>query len=351
MEKIKLAVLFGGASSEHEVSLVSAGSVLSHLSLEKYEIICIGITKSGKWLHYAGSFDQIPDGRWEKHPSNQEVWLRLNQKEPGLYLSKTGQLLQVDCAFPVLHGKNGEDGSIQGLFEMAGIPYVGCNIISSADCMDKSVTHILAEREGIKMARWHLIHKSELNSISSFADIVEKEFGFPVFVKPVNAGSSVGISKASSRQELLKGIELAFQHDDKVIVEETIVGKEIECAVLGTNSPEVSIPGEIVPCNEFYDYEAKYQADSKLIIPASIDKETTKAMQETAKKAFLALGCKGLARVDFFVNEQNQVILNEINTMPGFTSISMYPKLWDASGLPYEKLLEKLVDIALYPER
>lgn len=347
MQKTRLAVFFGGVSSEHEISLVSAASVLRHIPKDSFSVFCVGITKQGKWLYYTGPIDDIPDGKWEKHPDNQPVFISPNPEDRGFFLPDSGERIRVDCAFPVLHGKNGEDGSIQGIFEIAGIPYVGCGILSSAACMDKSVTHILAERQGIAMARWKLIRRYQQESVIPFAQSAMKELGLPLFVKPANAGSSVGISKAHTEEELIYAIKIAFQHDDKVLVEEAIEGKEIECAVLGEKHPISSIPGQIQPCNEFYDYEAKYQADSKLIIPADIDESIAKEMQKTAVKAFLALDCSGLARVDFFVNEKQEIILNEINTMPGFTSISMYPKLWEKSGVSYSALLQKLIALAM----
>ncbi|MGI5894458.1 MAG: D-alanine--D-alanine ligase family protein [Candidatus Merdivicinus sp.] len=352
MAKQRIAVIFGGASSEHEVSCVSASSVISNIPADDYEIICIGITKKGKWLFYPGEWDLIANGNWEKHPDCCPCMVSTDNAKKGIYKildDQTVSFLSIDCFFPVLHGKNGEDGTIQGLFEMSMIPYVGCDTCSSAICMDKAYSHVILENAGIKMTPWILCRRSDRFRPEQIAQKVVDSFGFPVFVKPANAGSSVGVSKAKDENELEQAVKLAFIHDDKVLIEKAVTGIEVECAVLGNTDPEASVLGEIKPANEFYDYEAKYEnAASELFIPARISQDLSYQVRGIAVEAFKAMGCTGLARVDFFVNPTTQeIFLNELNTMPGFTSISMYPKLWDATGVSYGALLDKLITLAM----
>lgn len=347
MKKQKIAVFFGGMSTEHEVSLISATTVIKHLNHEKYEIAMIGITKEGRFLHYTGDVENISSGEWEKGMVEDCV-ISTNRNWKG-FLSLTAdgwKLHEIDCAIPVLHGKNGEDGTIQGMLELAGIPFVGCDLASSANCMDKQLTHIILEQSGVKMAKWMSFVKGSCTEESYCR--VEEYLGYPVFVKPAKAGSSFGVSKASDREQLIKALELAFEHDDKVVVEEMIVGREVECAVLGNQSPKASVAGEIEACNEFYDFDAKYvNSASNLYIPARISEESMQKLRDTAVSAYQAIGCSGLSRVDFFVTEQGEVILNEINTFPGFTSISMYPKLWEHMGVPITELLDSLINLGL----
>lgn len=350
MDRKTVAVIFGGKSSEYEVSLLSAASILRNIPEDQYHILKIGITKEGRWLWYEGPIDDIEGGRWIHHPQNCSAVISPDPFHKGVLKlnENSAELIPVDCIFPVLHGKNGEDGTIQGLFELAGIPYVGCDLISSANCMDKQITHTLLDAAGIRTAKWRVLRKSERDQFENFIPEIEEALKYPIFVKPANAGSSVGISKAHDREELLKAVDLAFQHDQKAILEETIVGAEVECAVLGNSYPRATAPGQITPCNEFYDYNAKYiSGSSKLDIPANISALATDLVKATAIKAYQVLGCSGLSRVDFFVMEDGSVILNEINTLPGFTSISMYPKLWEAEGIPYDKLIDQLIRLAL----
>lgn len=352
MAKQRIAVIFGGASSEHEVSCVSASSVISNIPQDDYEVVCIGITKKGKWLFYPGEWDCIATGEWEKNPDCCACMLSMDNTKRGIYKildDQTVSFLSIDCFFPVLHGKNGEDGTIQGLFELSMAPYVGCGTCSSAICMDKAYTHIVLESAGIRMAPYILCYRNDKFRPEQVAQKVVDSFGFPVFVKPANAGSSVGVSKASDENELEQAIKLAFVHDDKVLVEKAIHGIEVECAVLGNSDPQASVLGEITPANEFYDYEAKYEnAASELHIPARISQDLSYQVRGIAVEAFQAMGCSGLARVDFFVNPATgEIWLNELNTMPGFTSISMYPKLWDATGISYGALLDKLIKLAM----
>lgn len=351
MQKKRIAVIFGGKSSEHEVSRVSASYVISNIPEDKFEIIKIGITKAGKWLLYSGNISAIADGSWENDPNNKTAFISPDAALGGLVVITAGgcQIIKLDVVFPVLHGKNGEDGTIQGLFELAGIPYVGCGVLASADCMDKVVTNIMLEHIGIEQAKFTWFYASDYKkSPEKCIELVEKKLpSYPVFVKPANAGSSVGVSKASSRDELVKAIEIAIKEDSKILIEENITGKEVECAVLGNNEPVASIPGQIAPASEFYDYDAKYNnAASELYIPAKISDELIYKVRVTALKAYRALGCNGLSRVDFFVTDDGRILLNEINTLPGFTSISMYPKLMAACDIGGDKLIERLIDLA-----
>lgn len=352
MSKRTIAVLFGGVSSEHDVSLVSAVSVLKNISLETYDIIRIGITRDGQWKYYCGDTDAITTGDWEKDDSLSTIILSPDRSHHGLLkIDSDGNasVISVDCVFPVLHGKHGEDGTVQGLLELAGIPFVGCDMLSSAVCMDKEMTHTILDHAGIRNARWLCLRHSDVTDIEKECLQASKALGFPIFVKPANAGSSVGISKAETLQELKDALVLAWQHDDKAILEEMIIGAEVECAVLGNRDHTLaSIPGQITPVSDFYDYEAKYvSGTTRLDIPAKISESATKKLRETAIKAYHVLGCSGFSRVDFFVTEKEEVILNEVNTIPGFTDISMYPKLWQATGLPYSQLIDRLITLAI----
>lgn len=354
MSRKNIVVLFGGQSSEHEVSRVSAQSVLENLNHEKYEIAMIGITKSGKWLRYDGDLQHIGSGQWEKDAAGKaqySPWFPVKDV-PTLkaFLQDLAGMKSIDVIFPVLHGTNGEDGTIQGLFEMAEIPYVGCNVLASAAGMDKAVSKALFQHAGIPQGKYIVIRRPEITqNFEAIEKRVGIELGYPCFVKPANAGSSVGISKVKNPGQLAEALTLAGRYDRKILIEEFIDGREVECAVLGYDSPIVSTVGEIIPCNEFYDYQAKYlDGDSKIIIPAELDEATVQTIQRHAVAAFQALDCSGLSRVDFFVEKHTgMVYINEINTMPGFTSISMYPKLWEASGLPYDKLLDRLIELAI----
>ena len=349
MAKTRVAVIFGGVSSEHEVSLISATNVMQNLSPDKYEIIPIGITKKGRWLFYPGDISAIASGKWDTNPDCAPAVIP-DPMYNGIAKIEDGMVntVKVDVVFPVLHGKNGEDGTIQGLMDMAGIPYVGCGCLASACCMDKSFTHMILQENGIHNARWEVILQSEINHLDDICEKIADKLGYPIFVKPACSGSSVGVNKASDFDELKEAVKLAFAHDKKVVCEEFIEGRELECAVMGNDSPFASSVGEIVSCNDFYDYDAKYiLGTSGLNIPADIPEESAKEIRETAVKAFKALNCSGLSRVDFFLKKDGTVILNEINTLPGFTSISMYPKLMENIGISYSELLDRLIALAL----
>ena len=348
----KVLVLFGGVSSEHDVSLNSASSVIKNIPAEKYEVIPMGITKDGRCYIYNGSPDMLPGGKWLEDAENLEpAVISSDRAHHGIIrLGNGAEIERIDVVFPVLHGKNGEDGTMQGLLEIAGIPYVGCGTAASSACMDKAVTNALADFYGIPQAKWVAFDKHAYSGDKAalLANAAEK-LGFPIFVKPANAGSSVGISKAKNLEELEAACEKAFEHDKKLVLEEGVVGMEVEVAVLGNEEPAASVVGEVVPCNEFYDYDAKYLAnESELHIPARLPEEKLKAVQAQAIRAYRALGCEGFTRVDFFVRTSDgEIMLNEPNTIPGFTSISMYPKLWAASGVPYSELLDKLIELAM----
>lgn len=350
-DKKRIAIVFGGQSSEHEVSRFSAEAVLRNIDREKFDVAMIGITKDGRWLSYDGPVELIGTGEWQAlaetgQKSNQPL---LSAGAAMVAAEKDNR--NIDVVFPVLHGCNGEDGTIQGLFEMAGIPYVGCGVLGSALGMDKAYAKIIFEKEGIPQGKYLVFSRKQIaREMEQILTKVEGVLTYPCFVKPSNAGSSVGVSKAHDRSELEAALQLAARYDRRILVEEFMDGREAECAVLGNDEPVASTVGEVVPCNEFYDYEAKYMSgdSSEVIIPANLSQETIDKIRYYSVKAFKALDCSGLARADFFVNKDSgEVFINEINTMPGFTQISMYAKLWAASGLPYGKLIERLIELAL----
>lgn len=349
MSRIRVAVIFGGMSNEHDISLISATHVIKTIPSDKYEVICIGITKKGRWLYFPGDVSLLQEGSWDEHPDCTPCILSPDPVNRGFFKLEGGNLtkLKVDCIFPVLHGKNGEDGTIQGIFELSKIPYVGCDVISSANCMDKDVTHILLKNAGIKVADWVTMYDYELEKLDEKCDEMVSKLTFPMFVKPANCGSSIGISKVENIEDLKVGIKCAFTHDKKVVVESGIIGREVECAVMGNNQPFPSTIGEIQPVDGFYDYEGKYQSSScGLYIPARISDEDIKRIQDIAIKGYVTMGCKGLSRVDFFLCENGDIYLNEINTLPGFTSISMYPKLMEYTGMTPSEVLERLINLA-----
>lgn len=352
MGKLNVCVLFGGISPEHDVSLRSAESVLSNLDPEKYNILPVGITKEGKWILYGDTdYSQLPGGNWIHNPKNRMAAISPVRGQ-GLLCFEGDCVVEesVDVVFPVLHGENGEDGAMQGLLQMAGIPYVGPHVAESAVAMDKTLTKLVADNAGVPQAAWQLVCASELgNRMEKILERLESRFEYPVFVKPAGTGSSVGVSKAMDRQQLQAALLKAGEFDEKILVEEFIHGREVEVAVMGNRTPVASICGEIDSGAEFYDYDAKYVTDTSVAyIPARIDESVAEQVREQAVKVYSAIGCKGLSRVDFFVTyEENRIVFNEINTLPGFTSISMYPKLFAASGIPYGQLLDRLLELAL----
>src|SRR6185369_17022119 len=381
MKKLRVGILFGGRSGEHEVSLLSAASVLNAIDKNKYEVVPIGITKEGRWLT-AGDAELLLRGQSEVHSSlragdpgatpgaavlatGQAVVVPPEPQRPGGSLAAfqtealtrraSDRAINVAIIFPVLHGTFGEDGTIQGLLELADIAYVGAGVLGSSAGMDKDIMKSLFKAAGLPIVKHVTVLRSDWkDKPKQLEKLVDKSLRYPVFVKPANLGSSVGISKAHDRKELGPAIEEAAKFDRKIVIEEGVGGKknkarEIEVSVLGNDKPEASIPGEIVPIKEFYDYDAKYLDEgSKLIIPAKLTKSETKKIQQLAIDAFRAVDCSGLARVDFLMDPKSRKIyLNEINTMPGFTSISMYPKLWGATGLAYADLIERLIQLGI----
>lgn len=351
--RIRVGVVFGGRSAEHEVSLVSAGSVIKALDKKKYEILPIGITPRGRWISGEGALRLLAEGR--KDTTVPETILLPDPGRVGLLRVGGGRRgeedRRIDVIFPLVHGTYGEDGTLQGLLELADVPYVGSGVLGSAVCMDKVFAKQLCERVGILVAPyiWFLWEEYRSRRME-YIGRIERKLRYPCFIKPANLGSSVGITKAHNRKELLKGLAEAAAYDRKILVEKSIEdAREIELSVLGNDAPVASIPGEIIPSNEFYDYDAKYvDGKSRPVIPAKLPPGVVRELQSIAVKGFRATGCSGMARIDFLVTRgRNRIVLNEINTIPGFTSISMYPKLWEASGLPYGRLLEKLIDLAI----
>lgn len=348
MEKLKIGVVFGGTSTEHDVSIVSGTAVIKNLNKNKYDVYPIYINKQGEWFKYKYNQEELKVGDEIKATERIE-----NICE---YLKK------LDKIFPVLHGLGGEDGSIQGMFEILNIPYVGSKILGSSICMDKAYAKIIFEKANIQQAQYVYIRKHKDEYIYVEKDFSEEKYNlfeitqkitekleFPVFIKPSNSGSSVGINKATNLTELRECIEHASLFDNKILIEENINGREIECAVLGNDEVEASVLGEIIAADKFYSFDAKYNnKESQTIIPAEMPEKISRKVRELAKKAYKAADCKGLARVDFFVDDKNEKIyINEINTLPGFTQISMYPKLWEKTGLTYPDLLDKLIELAL----
>lgn len=344
-----LLLIFGGQSSEHDVSCMSAVNVYEGIDKTKFNITLVGITKSGKWL-LTDDIKQIKDGTWRK--SRVRAILSPDAESKSLYFLRErdgeemfASSIRIDIVFPVLHGLFGEDGTMQGLFELAGIPYVGCGVLSSAVSMDKFFTKQIVKQLGIRQARFVPVFRRYLSDPAGIVEKVEKNLSYPVFVKPSNAGSSCGVSKVRSREELIPAIELAAKHDKKILVEEAIVGRELECAVFSDGEVKVSGVGEVLAAAEFYDYDAKYNnAESETVLGPHLPEGVEKAVRIAAARIFNAVDGYGLSRVDFFLEDKtNEVVFNEINTLPGFTAISMYPMLFEAAGISKKDLVEKLI--------
>lgn len=347
--KKNIVVIMGGKSSEHDVSLVSASTVVKYINKEQFDVILVGITKEGKWL-LIDSMDSVKDGSWVHGETRAYINPDVDSKELMLIKDSMMKIVKIDVVFPVLHGMNGEDGTIQGLFELAHIPYVGCGVLASACSMDKFYTKIIVNSIGVRQAKFVGVRKTDADRLEKIADRVEAELGgYPVFVKPSKAGSSQGVNKAVDRASLIEDILIALQHDSKVLVEEMIVGRELECAVLGNIDVKASGIGEVLAADEFYSYEAKYNnADSKTVVDPVLPEGKAEEIREKAVKIFTALDGAGLSRVDFFLTDDtHEVVFNEINTLPGFTAISMYPMLWEARGIDKEELIQKLIDLAM----
>ena len=349
MQKKKIAVIFGGNSTEYEVSLQSAFSVFENINKEKFDIVPIGITRNGDWYHYTGKKEKIANNTWfEDNENLYSVAVSQNRSVKGFIEFKEEKfyIIKVDLIFPVLHGKNGEDGTLQGLFELAGIPVVGCDTLSSALCMDKDRAHKLVSLAGVKVPKSVTFKRSEKNTALKK---IETELSYPLFVKPARAGSAFGITKVTKQQELENAIQLAFEHDAEVIVEEAIGGFEVGCAILGIDNLTVGRIDEIELSNGFFDYTEKYTLKtSKIHMPARLSPKEEKRVQETAVAIYKALGCSGFARVDMFYTPSNEIIFNEVNTIPGLTSHSRYPNMMKGIGLSFADMLDKL--ISLYVE-
>ena len=352
MKKLNVCILFGGMSPEHEVSLRSAESVLNNIDHEKYNVFPVGITKDGQWILFKSKdFSMLPAGTWMHYEGNCKAVISPVRGQGLLCFTGNGLVQEhIDVVFPVLHGENGEDGAMQGLMQMAGIAYVGPHVAASAVSMDKTLTKLVVDHAGVVQAAWQLVRREQLKeNMEETLNSLEARFAYPMFVKPAGTGSSVGVSKASDRIALINALNAAAKFDKKILVEEFIHGREIEVAVLGNDEPAASICGEIDSGADFYDYEAKYVTDtSTAYIPARIPEDVQDIVRKAAVKVYSAIGCQGLSRVDFFVTyEDNRVVFNEINTLPGFTSISMYPKLWGATGIPYSELIDRLLELAM----
>lgn len=347
MNKKTVVVLFGGQSSEHEVSCISATTIISNINEEKYQIRMVGITKDGRWLK-VDRVEDITSGAWRE--SNTTAIISPDASFHGLVYIDGDKFTKekVDVVFPALHGLYGEDGTVQGLLELAHIPYVGCGVLASSVSMDKIYTKIIVDTLHIRQANYVPVRSEQLKNMEEVIQRVEAKLSYPVFVKPSNAGSSQGVSKAEDKEELEKALKLAAEHDKKILVEETIVGREIECAVLGGEDAKASGVGEIVSAAEFYDYEAKYNnPDSMTVISPELPQDVREKIRKAAVAIFKAVDGFGLSRVDFFLEKDtNEIVFNEINTLPGFTSISMYPMLWEEQGISKPELVDKLLSMA-----
>ena len=352
MNKKTIAIVFGGQSSEHEISCLSAQTVINNIDREAYEPLLIGITREGRWL-LVNSVEQIADGSWTE--STVEAIIAPDASLHGAIICENDRtrVVRVDAAFPVLHGKYGEDGTMQGLLELAHIPYVGCGVLASSVGMDKAYTKVVVDRLGIRQAVWEEVRRRELSDRDAVVARIEARLSYPVFVKPANAGSSKGVSKAADRADLIKALQVAAAEDRKILVEETIVGRELECAVYrGKDKTQAASVGEILAADEFYSYDAKYtNAESKTVIDPELPEGKREEIRKKAVAIFDAIDGFGLSRVDFFMEKgTNDIVFNEINTIPGFTSISMYPMLWAAAGRPVGQLVTDLIESAFARE-
>jgi len=349
--KIRVGILFGGRSAEHEVSLQSAKNIISAIDPNKYELVLIGIDRKGRWHLNEESRFLLPtsQSRLPELPENSDNLALVPGKQEGQLVALSGQhrLGSLDVIFPVLHGPLGEDGTVQGLLKLANIAFVGAGVLGSAVGMDKEVMKRLLRDAGIPIARFIVANRYSLKDIRF--DQCEDHLGLPLFVKPANLGSSVGIHKVNNHEEFERAVRDAFNYDNKILIEECIAGREIECSVLGNDNPIASVPGEILPQHEFYSYEAKYLDENGAVleIPAKLPPAISERVRQLAIKTFSVLCCEGMARVDFFLRKDGEIVVNEINTIPGFTRISMYPKLWEASGISYADLIDKLIELAI----
>ncbi len=363
-KKLRIGVIFGGRSGEHEVSIRSARSVIEAMDTSKYEVVPIAITKTGNWLAPALSAKLLPKGTQQRlsarelGSSKADVSIIGDPSRRGLARLESGARAEpVDVIFPVLHGTFGEDGTIQGLFEMAALPFVGCGTLASACGMDKVTMKALFREAGLPICKHTWLLRSEFeDEPEKVLRRLVKEIGFPAFVKPANLGSSVGVSKASDKKSLTRAIKLAARYDRKIMVEETVEGREIECAVIGNDDPKASLPGEYVVHEEsarFLDYTEKYSSTGRVefVVPARVAKPVTKRIQKMAVEAYQAIDASGLSRVDFFLKPEGQLLINEINTLPGLTDVSGFPKMWEASGVPFPQIIDQLIELAIERHR
>lgn len=350
MAKIKATVIFGGTSKEYKLSLASAAEVIRNIPEDKYEVICIGITRKGRWLFYPGDVDAIASGEWELNPDCTSAIISPDPLHRGIITIENGEtsVKKIDVVFPVLIGRKSGDGSLQGLLNMSGIPYVGCGLLASASCMDKSHTHMVLDDYGIKTAKWELITQREINSIDERCTEIAAEMGFPLIVKPANSGSSVGSSIAEDADSLAAAVKLAFLNDNKVIVEKYVSGRKLEAAVFGYDNPFSSYIGEILSVDKVYDpTEVNKSSGDDLVIPADLPMELMNDIRAVAVKAFKALGCKGMARIDFFLTDDGELLLNKVGTTPGLRKNSVYPKLMEHLGMSRPYLMDKLMEQAI----
>ena len=350
MAKIKAAVIFGGTSKEYKLSLASAAEVIRNIPEDKYEVICIGITRKGRWLFYPGDVDAIASGEWELNPDCTSAIISPDPLHRGIITIENGEtsVKKIDVVFPVLIGRKSGDGSLQGLLNMSGIPYVGCGLLASASCMDKSHTHMVLDDYGIKTAKWELITQREINSIDERCTEIAAEMGFPLIVKPANSGSSVGSSIAEDADSLAAAVKLAFLNDNKVIVEKYVSGRKLEAAVFGYDNPFSSYIGEILSVDKVYDpTEVNKSSGDDLVIPADLPMELMNDIRAVAVKAFKALGCKGMARIDFFLTDDGELLLNKVGTTPGLRKNSVYPQLMEHLGMSRPYLMDKLMEQAI----
>ena len=350
MAKIKVAVIFGGTSREHELSLSSATDVIANIPKDKYEVICIGITKKGRWLYYPGDVEDIATGAWEHNPDCTSAVISPDPLHRGIIILENGEasVRKIDVIFPVLHGKTGADGTIQGLLDLSGIAYVGSGLLAAASCMDKSHTHMVMDDFGIKTARWSLITQRELSDIDERCEKISAELGFPLIVKPANSGSDAGTGFADNLETLISAVKVAFSNDNKVVVERFIKGRKLEVAVFGYDTPFASNVGEITDTSHVYN-PSNFNAVSgdELTIPADLPSDIQKEVRDTAVNAFKALNCKGFARVDLFLTDDGELLLNKIGVAPGLRHNSVFPKLMNQLGMSYPYLMDKMLDNAV----
>lgn len=350
MARIKAAVIFGGTAREHELSLASAADVIRSIPKDKYEVICIGITRKGRWLYFPGDVEDIANGTWEQDTDCASAFISPDPLYRGIITIENGEttIRRVDVVFPILMGKKSADGTVQGLLDLSGIPYVGSGVLASASCMDKSHTHMVMDDYNIKTAEWRLITQRELNALDSRCSAIAGELGFPLIVKPANSGSNAGTSLVENAEELISAVKLAFSSDNKVVVEKYIKARKLEAAVLGYDMPVCSPVGEIITPQIIFDpISFNVSTGNDMKVPADISKETEKKVQETALAAFKALGCRGLARLDFFLTEDGELYLNKIGTMPGLRKNSVFCKLMSELDYSHEELLVELLEQAI----